>query len=596
MPFSLLAKRLSRLDCHRLLPYAHRKESKSSEKNSSWMAEKRPGQIEDCKIEAMLSELKKSVNIISEFWMKHSETLKTLALQEAVDESTVEGLLKRKVATNMAEESSSSSTAAGTAATSQPEAPTTKRLRRRNQKQRNETATVGDSELIESDKVFVTGSDISVGTTIKRSAYNLHEKKEPMSCRDDRKIMTSGLSSILDLSDDSFDSQRSLFTQLQWDELHAKYDPRFETPLVKLDVDVVDFLKIACNSLELSNDIEGTIKFLRKSQDHLSSSVSRTAIKIAEHILGLTKSYSHLLCPKSPKGVTELDYYCIVWSPIFLLLFPPSSNIRVKAGESINAVSTFNKKELYSDSSHVKGFKIDFRFLVDIKQDEYDIGVGECAIDSSDTKAVTDEGKLTREAKDSLDKVLRAVKKNVNTKIWTLQTVGSACSISMLDIFDVGLYVANYKDAFRIPSTTTHFIENIDAILKLLLTMQRDITILGNALLASGQDEPSSHQNAFNRQDQPRQLNPRLDFTRDTYYTPPKGAVSRLPQHYYGPPPPSILPRLQALSAQEDYVAQSNDDDNDNKIYDAYGYRTLDDGTFYNKFTNKIIENHPMFS
>ncbi|KAL7327135.1 hypothetical protein PS15p_209370 [Mucor circinelloides] len=537
------------------------------------------------KIEAISLESKKSTDIITEFWREHSDTLKKLALQNSVDENIVERVLKRK-ATNGIVESFSSRTVT---TTTQPELILKKRLRNRKRKQKeSETTATHDAELIESDNVFVAGCDISVGTMIKRAAYNLHEKNQPMSCRE-RKIMTSGLSSILDLSDDSFDSQRSLFTQTQWDELHARYDPKFDTPLYELDSDVVDFLKIACGTLELSNDIDCTLKFLRKSQEQLTS-VSSIALKIAEHILGLTKSYNYLLSQNPTKDVTELDCYCTIWSPIFLLLFPPSNHVRVKAGESINSSSTINKKELYRENSHVKAFKIDFRFLADMGNEEYDIGVGECAVNSSDTKAVKDEGKLTREAKDAVDKILRAVSEKVNTKVWTIQTLGSSCSISMLDIFDVGLYVANYKYTFSIPNTTNSFIENINMILKYLLTMQRDITKLANSIVSSQEPESNSHDNSFNRERRTHELNPRLHYTRDTYYTPPRASASKLPHHYYGPPPPSILNKLQHLSGK-DYVARPIEDDN--QSYDVYGYRLVGDGTYYNKFTKKITEVHP---
>ncbi|KAI8047046.1 hypothetical protein BDF21DRAFT_373129, partial [Thamnidium elegans] len=123
------------------------------------------------------------------------------------------------------------------------------------------------------------------------------------------------------------------------------------------------------------------------------------------------------------------------------MLFPPSNCVRVKAGESINSSFTTNKKELYHESTYVKGFKIDFRFLTDMEGEEYDIGIGECAMDSTDTKAIEDEGKLSREAKDAVDKMLKVVGAKVNTKIWMIQTSDSSCFISMLDIFDIGLYV-----------------------------------------------------------------------------------------------------------------------------------------------------------
>ncbi|OAD00466.1 hypothetical protein MUCCIDRAFT_113949 [Mucor lusitanicus CBS 277.49] len=107
------------------------------------------------------------------------------------------------------------------------------------------------------------------------------------------------------------------------------------------------------------------------------------------------------------KRAAYLLHYLVAY--IFLLLSPPppSSHVRIKAGESINASSTANKKELHGDSTHVKAFKIDFRFLTDMREEEYDIGIGECAINSSDSKAVKNEGKLIRELKETLDKILR---------------------------------------------------------------------------------------------------------------------------------------------------------------------------------------------
>lgn len=242
----------------------------------------------------MFSETKKSTIIITDIWNEHSGNLKTLAQKILVNENVVEHALKRKATENSYATSS-----------------TTLAIKKLLKKKKSAETTVGDDPgLIESDSVFVSGSDVSVGTAIKRAAYNLHENNRTMSCQE-RKIMTSGLSSILGLSDDSFDSQRSLFTQMQWNELHARYDPRLDTPLYELGSDITDNLKIACSTLE----------FLKKSQDQLTG-VSNIALKIAEHVFGLTKSYGYILSS----------------TPIFLSLFPPSDSICVKSGASINNV------------------------------------------------------------------------------------------------------------------------------------------------------------------------------------------------------------------------------------------------------------------
>lgn len=541
-------------------------------------------------IERMQSEFKRSDNLLNLFWSKHSDTLKIMALENSVEANVVEKCLKRKAVSSIVQSSPSSASSLSMTTEVSEESSRRMQLRQRRKTNKDEgRATVNDSNLVESDEVFVTDCNLSVGTIIKRAAYELHQRSnQKMTCRE-RKIMTSGLSSILDLSDDSFDSQRSLFNSEQWDELHKKFDPKFDNPLYQLDSDVVAYLKIACCTLELSNDYDCVIKFLRKSQDQLNS-VSCVSLKIAEIILNLTKSYQYLLQDKSTKNVTELDYYCTIWSPIFLLLFPPSGNVRVKAGESINTSSAVNKKELYNESAFVKAFKIDFRFIADLKGEEYDLGVGECASKPMDSKAIKDEGKLTREAKDAVDKVLKVVKEDVDTKIWMLQTTGSACSISLLDLLDVGFYVANHKYTFKIPSTVTEFVNNINLILRYLLTMQREVNKLANSVVShmdvGGYD-------SFNRNQDRDRVNPRLVFTRDTYYTPPKGSASKLPSHYYGPPPPSILSTLQALFRNENAASAITSEDTD-EVYDLYGYRAMEDGKFYNKYTKLLSEVHPM--
>ncbi|CAO3641417.1 unnamed protein product [Mucor hiemalis] len=70
-----------------------------------------------------------------------------------------------------------------------------------------------DIERVEYDGVYVGENDISVGTIIKRAALQyLHESKTRKLSARERKIMTNGLSSVLDLVDHSSSSQKSLFS------------------------------------------------------------------------------------------------------------------------------------------------------------------------------------------------------------------------------------------------------------------------------------------------------------------------------------------------------------------------------------------------
>lgn len=69
----------------------------------------------------------------------------------------------------------------------------------------------------------------------------------------------------------------------------------------------------------------------------------------------------------------------------------------MKTGETINAISQQQKKDLYCEEDSVKAFKIDIRVIHNTNGAAVDIVAGEIAIDDEDTKLVSDERKLCRE-------------------------------------------------------------------------------------------------------------------------------------------------------------------------------------------------------
>ncbi|KAI8375209.1 hypothetical protein BD560DRAFT_393046 [Blakeslea trispora] len=526
------------------------------------------------KVETLRSEIKKSSAILADFWNKHTDALRKLALENSLSDTRIESALRRKAANVIVE--------------SCPNLHKPKRTRYRKNKEAA-APSIDGAELVECDDVFVTGSNLSVGTMIKRIAYSLHEKTDTnLTCRE-RKIMTSGLSSILDLSDDSFESQRSLFTDEQWTELHTHYDTQFQIARYHLDTEVEDCLLIVCNTLELSNDYACVLKFIRKTQDRLSSSMSKLSLQVVECILNVAHTYQYLLSQPSTKNVTELDYYCTIWSPIFLTLFVNSDHVRVKAGESINAYSTRSKKETYS-SSHIKAFKIDIRFVVDMNSIEYDAAVGECAKSVEDNKAIKDEGKLTREAKDALDMILNTVDQDASTNIWMIQTCGASCSMSVLNLFDNGLYIVNHKHSFSIPKTTAQFKNSISDILCNLLTMKREVEKLASHITS---DCNHSIDISFNRVSHTHKINPKLQYMRDTYYTPPRGTKSKVPHHLFGPPSRLNISSTVSTPVSHEKI-NKNADISHCQGYDLYGYMQNKDGKYYNKYTKKITDEHPM--
>ncbi|OBZ81716.1 hypothetical protein A0J61_10233 [Choanephora cucurbitarum] len=73
------------------------------------------------------------------------------------------------------------------------------------------------SEVVETDGVVCDTTKLSIATIIKREAINLHDQYKhgnPLSSRQ-RKIMSNGLPSILDLVDQSYTSQQKLFASAE---------------------------------------------------------------------------------------------------------------------------------------------------------------------------------------------------------------------------------------------------------------------------------------------------------------------------------------------------------------------------------------------
>ncbi|KAI8979868.1 hypothetical protein BDB01DRAFT_836912 [Pilobolus umbonatus] len=96
--------------------------------------------------------------------------------------------------------------------------PQTKDTKKRQTDKATDKAT-GEATDVESDGIMIPNSIVSLGTIIKREALKLHQLylQNPKQLTDrQRKTMTTGLSSILDLSDQSYSSQRELFDNDQW--------------------------------------------------------------------------------------------------------------------------------------------------------------------------------------------------------------------------------------------------------------------------------------------------------------------------------------------------------------------------------------------
>jgi hypothetical protein len=96
-------------------------------------------------------------------------------------------------------------------------------------KENPSTSTLSDSSIEspnyeveqceENDNIFTEeNEDNSIGTRIKEAAVKVHDKyqRDEALTSEEVNVMSLGLSSILDLSNNSKRSQKSLFTETEW--------------------------------------------------------------------------------------------------------------------------------------------------------------------------------------------------------------------------------------------------------------------------------------------------------------------------------------------------------------------------------------------
>ncbi|KAI8143170.1 hypothetical protein BJV82DRAFT_103049 [Fennellomyces sp. T-0311] len=448
----------------------------------------------------------------------------------------------------------------------------------------------------EIDGIYVNASGPSVGTTIKREALYMnsqYKSGQKLTSRE-RKIMVAGMSSILDIADNSMESQRSLFSSSEWDLLSSYFNKKFRIKTNPLPVFLDDTWTIL-SKLPIETGKHYLYKALASST---LSKEDRNMLKIMEHCLDVMDDYAYLLTKAVvPRLYTEQDYFRILWSRLLELLFGTSKNVRIKAGESAPIYCTNNKAQLYPDQENIIGFKIDGRLIVDIGDNENDLAAIEVAKDDEDRKIIRDMGKLIREAKDDLDNLIQNIaggKRDPSIFTWMLQIAGANCSISTIHLAGNGLYTTVYQHSFDLPLSVDAF-PTFRNTLKFLLAMKEHITKTANKFVEVKSRRNSIRDNLgqFASESSDDEDYP---WTRDTWYTPlrddPKRSV--IPDHMFGH---SSKPLDRTLLVPEDstitveHVAMPSQLEG----IDPFGFKKVESG-WYNVHTGKTTEAHPLHS
>lgn len=205
------------------------------------------------------------------------------------------------------------------------------------------------------------------------------------------------------------------------------------------------------------------------------------------------------------------------------------------------------------NTSKIIGFKIDLRLLFRHKNHDIDICAGEIANNDGDSKIIDDEGKLNRESKDILDNLISIIprgKSNVSMG-WSVQIGGSSCFFSGIHLDADGLYVNVPKFQFTLPSTIAD-LDNYTDVLSKLLTFRKSIYCIADAIQESLTTKHSVKTALGRANTDETDLDPRIYWIRDSYYTPPSNKTPALPTHLFGcAPPPSVMTKLLSVFHEE---------------------------------------------
>ncbi|KAG1461854.1 hypothetical protein G6F56_005633 [Rhizopus delemar] len=230
-----------------------------------------------------------------------------------------------------------------------------------------------------------------------------------------------------------------------------------------------------------------------------------------------------MLIKVDPPAFSENDYLRVVWSNFFEYLFLASGNINIET------------------------------LLVRHNNRDIDICADEIANHDGDNKIIADEGKLNRESKDILDNLIAIIPRNKSNVSmgWSVQIGGSSYFFSGIHLDADSLYLKVPKFQFALPSTITDLDNYTDALSK-LLTFRKSMYCIADTIEESLATKYSVETALGRANNDETNLDPRIYWIRDSYYTPPSNTKPALPTYLFGcAPPSSIMDKLLSSSHEK---------------------------------------------
>lgn len=194
---------------------------------------------------------------------------------------------------------------------------------------------------MEADSLLFDG--VSVGTTIKRHGEALAGWYKELNNKQ-KHVAGLCLNSIIDLSDESADSQRRFFSDEEWVMMKSKY--QFS---IKRNKQVFKPLFKKINKAMKNADLDKAYQSARNSELAALNSDKEHIFNIYAHIINIYRHRRSSL-NNSMKDNTELDGLVKLWAEVFESLFPDSQhNVKCRWGES---------------KAHHNDYKVDCRVIV----------------------------------------------------------------------------------------------------------------------------------------------------------------------------------------------------------------------------------------
>ncbi|CEP13882.1 hypothetical protein [Parasitella parasitica] len=339
---------------------------------------------------------------------------------------------------------------------------------------------------------------VSVGTTLKRQGEALSRMYSDL---DNKQKHVAGLclNSMIDLSDETMDGQRRLFSADEWNVIKDI----FLLKLKQHDQHLKPLLKSINKAMKNSN-LDKAYSLARSAETSNLNSDKERLYNIYAHIVNVYRRKRSALNNASNNN-TELDGLVKFWSEVFESLFADNKyNITCKWGES---------------QAHCNEYKIDVRVIVVKGANEVDLVDVEAARYLSSKKTNNDHLKLAIESKGILDHIVKQVRSfdPRKTLVFMIQICQNQFQVKILRLCDNGLYAIQHYADLSLPSCPVSFAEKSCSFFGTLEAIRQSTIKLAEQLDQQHQKSYGAH---FNRDSEGNIDHEYKDWVRGSFFPP----------------------------------------------------------------------------